>query len=144
MEKIGLPKLFTKVFSTESVENLFSSIRRKKKSPTALEVKYIIRSLIIIKFSKPSKYGSYDPDELEGSDGKTGWLKELKEIREKEKLENTMDEEYDYPIITADITLKDYSEEIALCNLIGCVFRRTILTKSKCARCEEELVRYEP
>ena len=145
IKDIGQKSLLTKVFSTESVENLFSSVRARKKAPTALELRYIIRSLIIVKYMKPSKHGSYDDADEESDDKekKTGWLAELKEIRKKEKEEdNTV--EFDYPILTGDYKTKDYSESNALCNLVGCLLKRTICTVSHCETCVNYLVQDKP
>ena len=147
IKDIGQKSLLTKVFSTESVENLFSSVRARKKAPTALELRYIIRSLIIVKYMKPSKHGSYDDADEESDDKekKKGFLAELKEIRKREKEEEQDNMvEFDYPILTGDYKTKDYQEEIALCNLIGCVLKRTICTVSHCETCIDYLVQDKP
>ena len=124
---------------TEVVENLFSSVRIKKKAPSPLEFKYIIRSLIVIKFMKPPKGASYEQaDEV---NERSGFLTEFKQIRKEEAdLKALSDEEYnDYPILTGDYKVKDYDEEVAFCNLIGCILKRTICTKSYCEDCISQL-----
>ena len=150
IKEIGQTALLTKVFSTESVENLFSSVRRRKVAPTALEFRYIIRSLIIVKFMKPSKNHNYDDndgsdEETDENGSKTGFLEEMKLIRAQEKEEreqNTV--EVDYPILTGDYEYKDYSEAISLCYLTGYLFDKTICTQSYCEKCEKFLVQDEP
>ena len=124
---------------TEVVENLFSSVRRKKKAPSPLEFKYIIRALMVVKFMKPPKGASYEQaDEI---NERSGFLTEFKLIRKEEAEQKALsDEEYnDYPILTGDYNVKDYSEVVAFCNLIGCILQRTICTKSYCEECIRQL-----
>ena len=127
-------------FGTEAVENLFSSVRRKKVAPTPLEFKYILRALMVMKWMKPPKGSSYEAaDETEE---RHCWIAELKEIRKIEQERKKADRLEDYPILTGDYLLKDYSEENAMCLAIGYMLGKTIDVqgKSSCNKCQKVLV----
>ena len=55
-------------FSTECVE-IFFLCQRKQLVPSGWEFKHIFRSLVVVKFMKPSKNSSYDE-----ADEKACWL----------------------------------------------------------------------
>jgi hypothetical protein len=138
LKDVGFGFVLCGKLGTEAVENLFSSVRIKKKAPSALEFKYIIRALMIVKFMKPPKGASYGQADESNEMGSSYFLTEFKQIRkeEQEKKEKEKSEKLDdYAILTGDYNVKDYSEETAFCLLIGYLLLKTICTKSKCKKC---------
>ena len=129
--------------STEAIENLFSSVRRRKVTPTPLEFKYILRALMVIKWMKPQKGHNYDEADVdEDGDVRHTWMAELKEIRKIEQERKDSDLKEDYPIVTGDYLVKDFSEENAMSYAIGYMLGKTIAPqgKSSCDTCQQKLV----
>ena len=131
--------------STEAIENLFSSVRRKKVAPTPLEFKYILRALLVIKWMKPKKGHNYEEaDGDEDGEVRHTWMAELKEIRsiEQNRKDSDLQDLQDYPIVTGDYLVKDFSEENAMSYAIGYMLGKTIAPqgKSSCKTCQQKLL----
>ena len=126
--------LLGSVFSTDALENTNMQIRDKNKAPTALEVLYIIRTLVASNFTKTKFNGNCE-------DEQSRWLTTLEEIRNLKKLETTEEEQEDIDFVEGSSGIADRSESYAFTCLLGCLFKRTICKKSFCDKCVNALVK---
>ena len=121
------------VFSTDSLENTNMQVRAKNKVPTAVELLYIIRTLVASNFTKKKFKGNCEDDQSQ-------WLTTLEEIRRLKTPEDmTAEERADIDFIMGSEGIEDRSEAYAFTCFLGCLFKRTICTKSYCAKCLQVL-----
>ena len=120
------------VFTTDCLENTNMQIRDKNKVPTAVELLYIIRTLVASNFTKKKFKGNCEGDQSQ-------WLTTLEEIRRLKKTDMTEEEREDIDFIMGSEGIEDRSEAYAFTCFLGCLFKRTICTKSYCAKCLQVL-----
>jgi hypothetical protein len=118
-------------FTTEGVENLFSSMRAANPIPTALAGQRTLKSICLTQHFKPAKSSSYEEDDH------TAFLSDLADFKKLES-ENAEDEDEDDFTLGMDnneIPEIDFMEANALTTFGGYVLKKTVAGKRKCKAC---------
>ena len=121
-------------FSSDCLENYFSQVRRRHRSPTCLYFRYCFKALLVLHHMKFVKKGSYGEDK-----GCENWMTELKDIKRLQLEKQWWDEDQDvFDIVIGDRIEKELDQEMVLNYVVGYMFKKTICTVSYCDKCKDQ------
>ena len=143
LQKRVLAKYDVKFFmgvktNDDPIESYNGGVRGRGKSPTPQQYMWISKAISLTQYLGPVD-GSYEADHTESALVQLKHFKELrKSLEEEDKKSITFLDEI--PVIKESQKIKDKAERNALAYVAGMILKRTILTKSKCKKCEEAFV----
>lgn len=138
--------LLTGRFTQDCVENLFSQIRTKQKKPTALQFRYLLKSLCISQYLTDVPGSSYDPDDREWLIDFPTNVRQLSQQKESEKENMSLNVAVPSGPTTAPsaiLTLNE-SERNVMYHISGLIIHKVAKKGSVCSTCLSKCISEHP
>lgn len=119
----GFTFVLTSRFTQDSLENFFSSVRRRNPIPTPVEFKSALRIITLSQYLKPVRNSSYELDD------EAFYLADLSDIPEATRVEPVETDEDDPPTVT------ELSESNSFYYYCGYIVSRVVKNDSVCDEC---------
>lgn len=137
----GFDYVLTARFNQDKLENLFSQVRSRSKTPTPIEFKNALKIVTISQYMHQNQNGSYENDD-------SSYIADFLKVNPNAKLnlqETELDQDYLFDLIeSVDMSLVKSPENEVLYNLVGYILHSVEKTKQiKCKNCLSSLIATE-